>query len=154
MTSPGSGALPNPARVAIACVLAWAVPGAGHFYLGRRARGLVFLAVVLTTFLTGLALQGRVYLASADQPLSYLATFANVSLGPLDLIGRQMCYDRILYAFPPESDRARYQDILDRTRARILAVTNEYGTTFILTAGLMNILLILDAFDIGIGRKG
>ena len=41
----------------------------------------------------------------------------------------------------------------EKTRARILAVTHEYGTTFLLTAGLMNILLILDVFDLGIGRK-
>jgi len=148
VSSPG-----NPIRVALACVLAWLLPGAGHFYLGRRAKGLVFLCIVLITFLTGLALNGRVYLATADQPLSYLATFANLALGPLDLIGRQLSYERIIYVFPRETDRMLYQDILDRTRARILAVTHEYGTTFILTAGLMNILLILDAFDIGIGRK-
>ena len=143
----------NPVRVTVACLLAWLVPGAGHFYLGRRGKGIVFATIVLVTFMTGMALQGRVYLATSEQPLSYLATFANLALGPLDLVGREVSYDRIIYVFPPETDRALYQDILDRTRARILAVTHEYGTTFILTAGLMNILLILDAFDIGIGRK-
>jgi hypothetical protein len=140
-------------KVAIACVLAWLLPGAGHFYLGKRVKGALFLGIILVTFFTGLGLQGRVYLASAGKPLSYLATFANVALGPLDLIGREATYSRILYVFPRETDRAMYQDILERTRARILAVTHEYGTTFVLTAGLMNILLILDAFDIGIGRK-
>jgi len=140
-------------RVVIACLLAWLVPGAGHFYLGKRGKAAVFLGIVVVTFATGLALDGRVYLASPDQPLSYLATFANVALGPMDLIGRQMSYARILYFTPPETDRAAFQDILDRTRRKILAVTNEYGTTFVLTAGLMNILLILDVFDLGIGRK-
>ena len=144
----------NPMRVVTACLLAWLIPGGGHFYLGKRAKGGLFLAIVLLTFVTGMALQGRVYLATPDQPLSYLATFANLALGPLDLISREASYDRLIYFFPPESDRALYQDILDRTRARILVVSDEYGTTFLLTAGLMNILLILDAFDIGIGRKG
>ena len=143
----------DPMRVTIACILAWAVPGAGHFYLGRRVKGLLFLCIILATFMSGLAFNGRVYLANSEQPLSYLATFANVALGPLDMIGRQASYDRLIYVFPRESDRVLYQDILDRTRARILAVTHEYGTTFVLTAGLMNILLILDAFDLGIGRK-
>ncbi len=143
----------DPMRVTIACVLAWAVPGAGHFYLGRRAKGLLFLGIILATFMVGLGFNGRVYLANPEQPLSYLATFANVALGPLDMIGRQVSYDRLIYVFPRESDRTLYQDILDRTRARILSVTHEYGTTFVLTAGLMNILLILDAFDLGIGRK-
>ena len=140
-------------RVALACVLAWLVPGAGHFYLGKRVKGTLFLAIVVVTFFTGLGLKGRVYIATPDQPLSYLATFANLAIGPLDLVGREATYARILYAFPRETDRIAYQDILERTRARILAVTHEYGTTFVLTAGLMNILLILDAFDIGIGRK-
>ena len=64
-----------------------------------------------------------------------------------------MSYDRVIYFFPRETNRGLYQEILDKTRARILAVTHEYGTTFLLTAGLMNILLILDVFDLGIGRK-
>ena len=143
----------DPKRVALACILAWAVPGSGHVYLGKRAKGLFFLCIVVATFAMGLLLDGRVYLANRDQPLSYLATFANASLGPLDMLGRQMSYQRVIYLSPPETDRASFQDVLERTRGRILSVTNEYGTTFMLTAGLMNILLILDAFDIGIGRK-
>ena len=143
----------DPVRISIACLLAWVIPGAGHLYLGRRVKGLVFLAIVLITFATGLAFKGRVYLANPEQPLSYLATFANLALGPLDVIARQISYDQVIYFFPRESDRDRYQEILDKTRARILAVTHEYGTTFLLTAGLMNILLILDVFDLGIGRK-
>ena len=143
----------DPLRIAIACFLAWAIPGSGHMYLGRVRKGVIFLVIVLMTFGIGIALKGRVYLASSKQPLSFLATFANVSVGPIDLIGRLASYDRIIYSFPSETDRDLYQEILDRQRARILAVTNEYGTTFLLTAGLMNLLLILDAFDLGIGRK-
>jgi len=143
----------DPKRVALACILAWVVPGSGHFYLGKRTKGAFFLCIVAAMFAVGLLLDGRVYLANRDQPLSYLATFANASLGPLDMLGRQISYQRIIYISPPETDRASFQDVLERTRARILSVTNEYGTTFMLTAGLMNILLILDAFDIGIGRK-
>lgn len=140
-------------RTFMACALAWAVPGAGHYFLGKRGKALVFFLVVVTTFLLGLAQQGRVYLAGPEQPLSYLAAFANLGLGPLDLVGRKASYDRIIYFVPGQADRALYDDVMARQRARILAPTNEYGTTFILVASLMNILLILDAFDIGIGRK-
>ena len=140
-------------RTILACALAWVVPGAGHFYLGKRGKAIVFLCVVLCTFLLGIAMQGRVYLAGSEQPLSYLAAFANVSLGPLDLLGRQASYGRIIYLMPEPGDRALYAEVLERQRSRILAPTHEYGTTFILVASLMNILLILDAFDIGIGRK-
>jgi len=139
--------------IVLACVLAWVMPGAGHFYLGRRVKGILFLGIVLVTLISGLLLEGRVYVANREQPLSYLATLANVALGPLDLFGRRMSYDRIIYVFPPESEPVLYQEILQKMRAKILAVTHEYGTTFVLTAGLMNILLILDVFDIGIGRK-
>ncbi|MFQ5701681.1 MAG: DUF6677 family protein [Acidobacteriota bacterium] len=143
----------NPSRIALACFLAWIVPGAGHFFLGKRVKAFIFLGIILLTFSLGMMMQGRVYLASHDQPLSYLATFANIALGPLDLVGREISYARIIYVFPAETNRDLYEDILSRMRSRILAVTNEYGTTFVLAAGLMNILLILDVFDIGIGRK-
>lgn len=140
-------------RVALACVIAWLVPGGGHFFLGKKAKGAIFLSIVLITFSVGIMLQGRVYLANREQPLSYLATFANVALGPLDLVGRQATYSRIIYALPSEQDADAYRDVLARMRSKILSVTHEYGTTFMLTAGLMNILLMLDVFDIGIGRK-
>ena len=35
----------------------------------------------------------------------------------------------------------------------VTAVTYEYGNTFLMTAGLLNALVILDAFDIAMGRK-
>lgn len=143
----------NGGRTALACVLAWVIPGGGHLFLGKKTKSIVFFGVVTLTFLFGLAMDGRVYLASSDQPLSYLATFANLGLGPMDLIGRRASYDRIIFRFPDEIDRALHQEILDKTRRRILVPTHEYGTTFILTAGLMNILLILDVFDTGVGRK-
>lgn len=139
-------------RVALACLVAWLLPGAGHWLLGRRAKAAVFLALVVATFVTGLMMQGRVYVANPEQPLTYLATFANVALGPMDLIGRRMFYERIIYAFPGESDPL-YEELVRLNRNKILAVTHEYGSTFVLAAGLMNILLILDVFDIGIGRK-
>lgn len=147
---PGAG---RGGRTVVACALAWLMPGAGHLYLGRKVKAAVFFVVVSATFLLGLAMEGRVYLAASDQPLSYLATAANLGIGPMDLIGRRASYERVIYFMPPERERALHQEILDVTRRRILASTHEYGTTFILTASLMNILLILDAFDIGIGRK-
>ena len=136
----------------IACGLAWVVPGAGHFYLGRRLRAVAFFAIVLITFLIGLQLDGRAYLADTEHPLSYLATFANVSLGPLDLIQRESTYDRLVWMLPRTGARER-ETLLDRMRDKVRSPTNEYGTTFLLTAGLMNILLILDAFDVARGRK-
>lgn len=144
------GALGDPRQAVLPCILAWLVPGAGHFQLGRRLRGVAFFAVVLTTYFLGLALEGRAYAADPLHPLTYLATFANVGVGPLDLLQREATYGALVWRLPPGPAGAELQQ---RMRTRVRARTSEYGTVFLLTAGLMNMLLILDAFDIATGRK-
>lgn len=140
-------------RTALACVLAWLVPGAGHLYLKRPLKAALFFCLVLTTLFLGLSLHGRAHVVDHDNPLlSSLATFANVATGSLDLLTRKSTYHRIAYRLPPKGQPG-YDELVARMRAHVLEPTYEYGTTFILTAGLMNILLILDAFDISIGRK-
>ena len=110
-------------------VLAWLVPGAGHVFLGRRARGLAFFAIVLATVALGCTLQGELY-RGIGQPLTTLATMACAGMG--------LPYF-VLYGtgYTGNIDAAGY----------------EYGKAFLLTAGLMNILLILDAWDIARGEK-
>jgi len=137
----------------VSCLLAWIVPGAGHFYLGKRSRALVFFLVVLSTFLLGVLNQGRSYLIDRDQPLTYLATLTNIATGPVELVSRQLTYHRLVWALPADPDSGESAQLLQAMRERVRIVTDEYGTTFLLTAGLMNILLMLDAFDIAIGRK-
>lgn len=112
-------------------LMAFAVPGLGHYYLGRRTRSMVFLAIIVFMFFVGLALEGRVYVPQAGRPLSFLASFASMGAGLLYFAARLV----------------GYQDG-DPT-----SITYEYGTAFTLTAGLMNLLLILDCYDIAAGRK-
>jgi TM2 domain-containing membrane protein YozV len=138
-------------RFLIPCILAWLLPGAGHFYLGRRRRGIFFFAVVLITLVLGLWMDGRTYVYDPGHPLTYLATFANVGLGPLDMVGRNMTYGRLVWKLPMDRERAV---LVDRMREKIRSPLNEYGTTYMMTACLMNLLLILDAFDVAKGRKG
>ena len=83
-------------------------------------------------FLAGLSFQGRLYTIEAGQPLTILATFAVYGAGLLNIAAR------ILSESPV---------------GMILAPTYEYGCAYLLTAGLMNLLLILDAHDIARGRK-
>ena len=137
----------------VACALAWLVPGLGHFYLGKKGRAAVFFFVVAATFTLGIASDGAASLIEDRQPLTFLATFDNVAAGPIDLIGRYLTYGTIAYALPGEDGDPRRLVLLGRLRTRVRSVTYEYGNTFLLTAGLMNILLILDAFDIATGRK-
>lgn len=135
------------------CVLAWLLPGLGHAFLGKRGRAVAFFLVVLATFVLGLASGGTASLIDPQQPLSYLATFDNLALGPLDLIGRRLTIGALAYRLPPEEADPRRVALMTRLRERVRHPTYEYGNTFLLTAGLMNILLILDAFDIASGRK-
>jgi hypothetical protein len=115
-----------------AAALAWVFPGLGHAYLGRPRRGLVYAAIVTVTFLLGLSFQGRLYSIQPGQPLTILATFAVYGTGILNLAARMFS---------------------DNPSGSILSVTYEYGCAFLLTSGLMNLLLVLDAYDIGAGRK-
>jgi Family of unknown function (DUF6677) len=142
-----------PVAAVVPCVLALLTPGLGHFYLGKKGRAAVFFFVVLSAFSLGLASGGTASLIDPQQPLSYLATFDNLALGPLDLVGRMATVGGLEYRLPPEEGNPRRVALMNKLRERVKHPTYEYGNTFLLTAGLMNILLILDAFDIAAGRK-
>ncbi|MEP6994716.1 MAG: DUF6677 family protein [Acidobacteriota bacterium] len=115
-----------------AMALAWLFPGLGHFYLGRRRSAIAFALIITATFLAGLSFQGRLYTIEGGQPLSVLATFAVFGTGLLNVAARV---------------------VSENSGGTILAVTYEYGCAYLLTAGLMNLLLVLDAHDIATGRK-
>jgi hypothetical protein len=117
---------------AAAMVLAWLVPGLGHYYLGRRKTAMAFLAIVAVTFLLGLSFQGRLYTVEEGQPLTILATFAVYGAGLLNLAARALS---------------------ENPGGVILSPTYEYGCAYLLTAGLMNLLLVLDAHDLATGKK-
>lgn len=155
--SEGASDKSMPARVPVdpwaPCLLAWLLPGLGHIYLGKKRTGLVFLAAVMTTFCLGIASDGAASLLDPHQPLTYLATFDNLAIGPMEVLGRYATYGRLVYRMPADEADPRAADLTERVRRRVRSVTFEYGNTFLLTAGLMNMLLILDAFDIATGRK-
>jgi TM2 domain-containing membrane protein YozV len=117
-------------RTITAMVLALLIPGAGHFYLGRRARAAAFFAIILVLFVIGLSIDGRLYTVQEGNVLSLLATIGSMGSGLLYFIARGM-----------------------REFGDVTSITFEYGTAFTLTAGLMNLLLVLDSFDIAEGRK-
>jgi hypothetical protein len=138
----------------VPCLVAWLVPGAGHFLLGRILQGTVFTLIVLSCFTVGVALDGTVYAFDAEQPLSYLATLANLGAGPLDIWARLQTYGSLRYRMPDTRvDPLTRDQVLRGLRARYVSQTHTYGRTFLLTAGLMNLLLILDVYDYCIGRK-
>lgn len=121
-------------RTWIAVILAFLVPGVGHIYLGRRERGLAFFGIIVFLFLLGLGVDGTLYTIQPGNPLSFLATLGSMGSGALYFIGRLVA-----------DARGAFGDVK--------SITYEHGKMFTLTAGLMNLLLMLDAFDIAEGRK-
>lgn len=120
-----------PANIYLAAVLAWLIPGGGHFFLGRRTRALIYAVVILACATIGCALHGNLYRVVPGQPLTILATFGAMGLGlPYFLLRMALAY-----------------------QGDITAATFEYGTAFLLTAGVMNLLLVIDTWDIALGRK-
>lgn len=120
-----------PVRALVLATIAWLVPSAGHFLLGKRLRALGFATVICIAFGLGLRLEGNLYRPVAGQPLSYLATLGAMGVGVPYAVARYGAG----YEGVPESQGF------------------EYGTVFLLSAGLMNLLLVLDVWDIASGRK-
>ena len=114
----------------LVCAAAWAVPGLGHLWLGRT-KGIIFLLVLPVMFVLGLVLEGRIFPIELSQPLVALAALANLGIGVPYFIARGMGYGA----------------------GNVIAVTYEYGNTFLIVAGLLNTLVVIDAFDISLGRK-
>ncbi|HSK11512.1 MAG TPA: DUF6677 family protein [Vicinamibacterales bacterium] len=117
--------------VVLVGLAAWLVPGGGHLWLGRRFKGLVFLGAMVTMFVIGLALEGRLFPFEFAQPLVGLAALADLAVGVPYFIAWG----------------------LGAGAGQVTAATYEYGNAFLMVAGLLNALVVLDACDIAAGRK-
>ena len=141
-------------RLAAIVAAAWAVPGLGHVLLGRVQRGLLFALLIWGSFALGLAHEGRLALRDPRQPiLSSLQVIANLGVGPVDVIARIRVYGKPVYRFQGAPDW-RSEDRVERVfRERARSGVSIYGTAYLWTAGLMNLLLLFDVWDIGTRRK-
>ncbi len=120
-------------RTLLACVAALLIPGAGHAVMGRWVRALLLFLAIMGMFAAGLFLfGGRFYSFNPEEPLSLFPLVANAGLGGVYAL---CAFLRAGFEANPELP------------------TYEYGNAFLLVAGLLNYLVILDAFDIAAGRK-
>ena len=113
------------------CAAAWAIPGGGHLWQGRVQKGLIFLITLPLMFGCGLWLQGRLFPFEVKEPLVALAAFADIGMGVPYFIAKA----------------------IGAGAGNVIAITYEYGNAFLIVAGLLNMLVVLDAFDIAQGRK-
>jgi hypothetical protein len=115
----------------VAPAIAWLIPGAGHLIQKRWGRGLLLMASIGTMFLLGLALQGRVYKPNGGDILDILGFVGNVGAGGLYIVTRAM----------------------DWGQGAIAHATADYGTKYLIVAGLLNFIAVADAYHIAIGKK-
>ena len=99
--------------------------------LGRTQKGLVFLIAIPLMFITGLWLNGRLFPFEIAEPLVALAALAAVGNGLPYFVAA----------------------MLGLGKGIVTAASYEYGNTFVIAAGLLNMLVVLDAYDIALGRK-
>lgn len=124
---------------------AWLIPGLGHWILGKRKRAVVFAAIIFCAFVTGALLGGEIGTPRPQSPFSWLAAFACLGNGVL-AIGRLAWLNGLgglLGGLPFGLQGGGSPS----------AAGFAYGNTFLYTAGLMNLLAVLDVSDIVRGDK-
>ena len=111
--------------------IAWLIPGAGHLIQKRWIRGLLILGCVAGMFAFGVAMEGKIYKPNTGDLLDILGFVGDLGAGGLYIAGRMG----------------------DWGRAVITQATADYGTKYIVVAGLLNVMSMVDAYHIAIGKK-
>ena len=115
--------------------LAWLIPGGGHLLLKRTGRGVLLMLAITGMFLCGLMMRGAMFQAQSGDILTILINtggfIGDVASGILYLLSVWLGY--------AQPDMAGH--------------VHDYGTKFLVTAGLLNVLAMVDTFEIASGRK-
>ncbi len=119
------------AMAVLAPVLGWFIPGAGHLIQKRWGRGLLLMISVVAMFVLGILMEGKVYSFNVGDVLDILGFIGDLGAGGLYIVSR----------------------LRDIGHGAISLATADYGTKYIIVAGLLNIISIVDAYDIAIGKK-
>ncbi len=134
-STPNSAPSPNKATeqagfVYLPLIAGWLVPGAGHFLIRKWGRGTLLALSILTMFVLGVAMQGKVY-SGAHDILDVLGLIGDLGNGLLYVVTRA----------------------LGLGADSVQVTTGDYGTRFIVVAGLLNVIAAVDAHNLRTGRK-
>ena len=116
---------------ALALLLGWLVPGAGHLILGKWVRGLLLFVSVFGMYLIGLSLGGKIYLPNTGDVLDMLGFVGQLGMGLLYVLARAFGWGA----------------------SSVLNALGDYGTKFLIVGGLLNIIAAVDAHSLANGRK-
>lgn len=115
----------------LAPAIGWLLPGAGHLMQKRWIRGFLLMGSVVLMFVFGLLMQGTVYLPNGGDILHILGFVGDIGAGGLYIVSRA----------------------LDLGEGVVAHATADYGTIYIIVAGLLNFISVADAYHIAIGKK-
>jgi hypothetical protein len=121
----------NSSMGVLAPAIGWLIPGAGHMIQKRWIRGLLLMISVVAMFVLGLLMQGRVYKPNGGDILDILGFIGDIGAGGMYIVCRA----------------------LDLGHGVVAHATADYGTKFIIVAGLLNFISVADAYHIAIGKK-
>jgi hypothetical protein len=119
------------AALSVALFLGWLIPGAGHLLTRHWVRALLLFASITTMFWLGIAMQGKLYQPNTDDPLGMLGFLGDLGAGVFYFAG----------------------NLLGLGHGVVQVVTADYGTKFVVVAGLLNFIAAVDAHNLRIGRK-
>jgi hypothetical protein len=115
----------------VAPALGWLIPGAGHIIQKRWIRGVLLLISIGTMFVLGLLMQGHIYKANGGDILDILGFIGDVGAGGMYVVTLARDWGQGAIAF----------------------AIADYGTKYMIVAGLLNFIAIADAYHIAIGKK-
>jgi len=115
----------------IAPAVGWLVPGAGHIVQKRWIRGVLLFVSIGTLFVLGLMMQGHIYKANGGDILDILGFIGDLGAGGMYITTLAMNWGQGAIAF----------------------AVADYGTKFMIVAGLLNFIAVADAYHIAIGKK-
>jgi hypothetical protein len=112
-----------------AAIAGWIVPGLGHLILRRWTKAAIYFLCVGALACAGLAMRGGVFGSGAEDLFDRLGFFADLGSGIFYFLAHQLQ--------PAGPDVAH--------------ATGDYGTRLFAAAGMLNLLTVLEAYDIGFG---
>ena len=115
----------------MALLAGWLVPGAGHLFVRKPIRAALIFVSITSMFFIGIGLQGKIYQPNTGDLLDMLNFAGDLGAGLLYLLAR----------------------LLDWGHASVQIAVADYGTRFIVVAGLLNIMAAVDAHSLANGRK-
>lgn len=121
----------KPLSAGIILIAGWLIPGLGHLMQGKWIRAVLLFVSIVCMFSLGLAMHGKIYSANTGELLDMLGFVGDLGNGALYVLAAFFGWGQNI----------------------VQVVTADYGTKFIVVAGLLNVIAAVDAHNIKIGRK-